>query len=544
MKVDQGSNSSIDQFFAYAYDANDRLLTESLDTGMDSIIDQITTYGWGVSSLGTQETSKTVHDQATNLDTSRVTYGYDLQGRMETATTETFTGGLVSRRETLTHDYDSTGIRVSALDEIDANADGTFETRTFTQYLIDPQNFTGYQQVLTETAKIANTGEIQKVIDYTIGQNLIAQTTADFVNGLPQAQVTLTFCYDGHGSTRLLTDLSGAIAIIASIRQIFAYDAYGNALGFNPALVGTSYLYSGEQFSPSLDLVYLRARYYSPTTGRFSRLDPHFGLISVPPTLNKYAYAANDPVTFTDPSGLLGGFAPTVGGVLISIALPVAIITVVYLTGFNSMGGGHPGSLAEVAARLDVKVVTRREEQEQGEVGYYYFLHGSTTGAWRGRRIEVQDSRFKDFGNGFYTFPDYCFNDNGQGRVWAANWAIRQANREGGIAFVLQVKILEEAFWALVPWDLRSARIPDHPMRIAWQTLVDTAHATGYDDMGHGVIMGPLASGTQPGAAPILAGPDQFAFMQGSTLFLTPTAVFTVGWLNPDEPVANPEGQW
>jgi RHS repeat-associated protein len=344
MKVDQGSNNTIDQFFAYVYDANDRLLTESLDNGMNGIIDQITTYGWGVSNLGTQQTSKTVHDQATNLDTSRVTYGYDLQGRMETATTETLTAGVVSRREKVTYDYDDTGIRVSALDEIDATADGTFETRTLTQYLIDPQNFTAYQQVLTETAKNADTGDIQKVIDYTIGQNLIAQTTTDYINGVPQAPVTLTFGYDGHGSTRVLTDIAGAIAVIAGIQQVFHFDAYGNAIGFNPALAATTYLYSGEQWDQRIAMQYLRARLYDPSTGRFNSLDPFSGNSTDPQSFHKYLYAGGNPVSHVDPSGLFS--CGDVLGVISIITTIVVAFGRPSIVGWISIRRGLPDAVA------------------------------------------------------------------------------------------------------------------------------------------------------------------------------------------------------
>jgi uncharacterized protein RhaS with RHS repeats len=47
------------------------------------------------------------------------------------------------------------------------------------------------------------------------------------------------------------------------------------------------------------DLYYLRARYYDPESGRFLSQDP----IRFP---NRYAYAQNNPVLFTDPSGLCG----------------------------------------------------------------------------------------------------------------------------------------------------------------------------------------------------------------------------------------------
>ena len=50
-------------------------------------------------------------------------------------------------------------------------------------------------------------------------------------------------------------------------------------------------------------LLYLRARYYDPTTGRFLTRDPVPGVATLPQTLNPYAYALNNPVLYVDPSG-------------------------------------------------------------------------------------------------------------------------------------------------------------------------------------------------------------------------------------------------
>jgi RHS repeat-associated protein len=63
-------------------------------------------------------------------------------------------------------------------------------------------------------------------------------------------------------------------------------------------------------------LIYLRARYYSPQTGRFFVKDPWQGTASQPTTLNPYQYALNNPIMNTDPSGsmvCLCGMDPETG---------------------------------------------------------------------------------------------------------------------------------------------------------------------------------------------------------------------------------------
>ena len=269
-----------DRTVTYSYDDNDRLLTETSNavTGDDTH----TIYSWGnatgtVGGTATQQTGKKVWE---SLDTSgdvleTVTYAYNLQGRLAQAT-------IVKGGDTtvLTYTYDDSGIRVGQTETINAG------TPVITQYLIDHNNHTGYQQVLEEfvDAVLAKS--------YTIGLDVLAQTNADTTPD------TYQFLYDAHGSARALLD---TLAIIA---QTYAYDAYGNALGFNTATALTSLLYSGEQFDQKLAMQYLRARFYDAGTGRFNRVDPFAGNVGNPISLHKYTYSHNNPVNQYDPSGL------------------------------------------------------------------------------------------------------------------------------------------------------------------------------------------------------------------------------------------------
>src|SRR5207253_817647 len=72
-----------------------------------------------------------------------------------------------------------------------------------------------------------------------------------------------------------------------------------DSTGLTPNL----YLYRGEQFDPNLGLLYLRARYYDTTLGRFASTDPLQGSLTQPLSLNRYLYANSNPVSNVDPSG-------------------------------------------------------------------------------------------------------------------------------------------------------------------------------------------------------------------------------------------------
>ena len=92
-----------------------------------------------------------------------------------------------------------------------ANADGTWDTQTLTQYLNDSNNFTGYTQVLRATQTDPTTGQTQQVTEYTIGLHQISQTTIPYTNGQPGAATTLYFGYEcGHGSVRVLMNAAAA----------------------------------------------------------------------------------------------------------------------------------------------------------------------------------------------------------------------------------------------------------------------------------------------------------------------------------------------
>ena len=283
----------------YNYDANDRLTDEDSSSGTT------TTYTYNY----TQEKSKVV-TQGT-VTTSSTAFTYDFQGNLQTAVVDTYSssGAFVSQ-EKLTYGYDATGIRVSALDQIKTEVNGPWEQQTLTEYLNDPQNATGYSQVLRETHTDPTTQQITKVLDYTWGLQGIAQTVSTYANGQPTGSTTDVFGLDGHGSVRVLTNMAATIA------QLYVYDAYGNMkaiynvvngafhfVSLNAADALTTYLYSGQQFDSQTGMQYLRARYYDPNTGRFNQLDKFLGSFRDPLSLHKYLYTHGNPINNVDPSG-------------------------------------------------------------------------------------------------------------------------------------------------------------------------------------------------------------------------------------------------
>jgi RHS repeat-associated protein/uncharacterized repeat protein (TIGR01451 family) len=155
-----------------------------------------------------------------------------------------------------------------------------------TKYLVDDLSPTGYAQVVEEIAGSA----LQRV--YTYGHQLLNQRQWQ-----GDKWVFRFYAHDGQGSVRILTDADGAVT------DTYTYDAFGTLITTS-GITRNSYLYQGEQFDGSLELYYLRARYYGPKEGRFLTMDLVSGDVARPASLHKYLYANADPINNSDPSGL------------------------------------------------------------------------------------------------------------------------------------------------------------------------------------------------------------------------------------------------
>ena len=138
--------------------------------------------------------------------------------------------------------------------------------------------------------------------------NIIEEICGSDVNkyyrgiGIVKNSDNLYYLYDGLGDVVMLFNSGGPVA------ASYEYDAYGNTeqdgtAPYNP------FGYKGEYFDTETGFVYLRARYYDPSTGRFINEDP------IRDGNNWYVYANNNPIRYIDPWGLaeysIGAAIPT-----------------------------------------------------------------------------------------------------------------------------------------------------------------------------------------------------------------------------------------
>jgi RHS repeat-associated protein len=146
-----------------------------------------------------------------------------------------------------------------------------------------------------------NSGLTQALSDgtnaYLYGVDRIAQSSiAD-----PQSD-TEYFLGDALGSVRQLADVPKGDAISGAVVLAQAYDPYG-VTAYASGAAQSAYGFTAEYTSAAAGLIYLRARQYDPSVGRFTSRDTWGGNFQQPITLNKYVYGLNNPVLYMDPSG-------------------------------------------------------------------------------------------------------------------------------------------------------------------------------------------------------------------------------------------------
>ena len=258
------TNGATGEVIAYSYNTNDQLLVES-SSASGSFTNKYDTNGSLTNRASASESAA---------------YVYDLQNRL--------TGATINRKEGVhsvailaayTNNYAGLRVRSVASETVDSGG-ANVQTNIF---LFDTKS--GGAQVLEELSSVGGV----PTVSYTIGGRVLSQSKNGVVSHL---------LGDGHGSTRLLTGSTGAVT------DRYSYDAYGKMLVFNPGVVNqptTSALYSGEHLDRDLQQYNLQARYYNPSIGRFSAIDPFSP--NQQSGANLYAYCGNDPINGSDPSG-------------------------------------------------------------------------------------------------------------------------------------------------------------------------------------------------------------------------------------------------
>jgi len=199
------------------------------------------------------------------LSSGEVTYEYVYENRLITYTDD----------ETITtYTYDGDGNRISQA----VTTIATDEVQTF-QYIYDINK--GLPLLLVEIV-----GENEYL--YVYAGRVISQINPD-----GQAY----YHQDGLGSILIITDEDG------DELNRYEYDAFGTPDKLLESIYNP-FLFTGEPYDHN-GLIFLRARYYDPKTGRFLTKDTYLGTLHDPLSQHLYVYVGNNPVLYVDPSGHL-----------------------------------------------------------------------------------------------------------------------------------------------------------------------------------------------------------------------------------------------
>jgi RHS repeat-associated protein len=249
-------------YFHYAYDAVGNRLSYEI-TGGETI-----TYTYDTANRMTSAggVAYTWDDNGSLLDDGLNTYTYNQANRLTGVSRASGTYGFAYRCNGLSSD--PWGIIGCDSNRVRQTVNGVT-----TDYVLDLA--AGLTQVL-----------LDGINTYLYGNGRIAQYTGT------GSEYFLT---DGLGSVRQLVDDTGSITLSKSYRP------YGEVL--NSAGSGSSnYGFTGEM-TDNTGLIYLRARYLEPKTGRFLTRDIWQRDFTRPLSLNGWNYAEGNPINRIDPSG-------------------------------------------------------------------------------------------------------------------------------------------------------------------------------------------------------------------------------------------------
>jgi RHS repeat-associated protein len=234
------------------------------------------------------------------------TYAYDPAGNRLTKTAGAATAYTYDRADRIT---------AAGATAYTVNANGNLTTRGADTFTYDQANrlktavisgttttyvYDGDGKVIRKTVGVTTTNYLYDVAtDLPV---LLSDGARKYVYGIglaytvDSANAVSVYHTDGLGSVRALTSITGTLV------QTYQTDAFGVPTR-TQGPSAQPFRFTGEQLLPETDFVNLRARQYDPATGRFLSRDPFAGFVIDPQSLNRYAYAGNNPVNNVDPSG-------------------------------------------------------------------------------------------------------------------------------------------------------------------------------------------------------------------------------------------------
>ncbi|SFK43357.1 RHS repeat domain-containing protein [Lysobacter sp. cf310] len=275
----------------FGYDALDNIRYKSNFNGATTVTD----YYW-------YNEKNQVTNFRNDAGATTLGLGYDPQGNLNNKNGQEYDFDYGNRLRRVAgkevYRYDAHGRRVSVTGRPDT-------TSTLSFYNVDGQLL--YREEHHEGEAQNDSHPELNVPHVYLGGSLLALVEWSRATGVGQLKYQHT---DALSSPIAVTDTAGAVI------DRTHWEPYGGAIN-KPAYNGVGY--AGHVMDGATGLTYMQQRYYDQNVGRFLSVDPVTVADEGPLHFNRYAYAYNNPYSFTDPDGRCPACA--VGGVMARGAL-------------------------------------------------------------------------------------------------------------------------------------------------------------------------------------------------------------------------------
>ena len=301
----------------YTYDAAGRLIRtgEHDNAGAEAATVRTNTYDKVGNRLTETEGNKTVEYDYNSLN--QLAYSQDTEeGQMKV------------------YDYDDNGNLIS---EDDVTSPSERETRTFVYDEADRLKTLVVKEddklILTQENRYNGSGQRISKAETKLKNDLNRETTETTKTDYFYQDGTVLYTKDADGNRSSMNLLGTSANVIATSRgtgnsenwylynkdiresttsitgadgtaaATYEYDDFGNTMVTSGSNFDNEICYTGQIYDQSSGLYYYNARFYDPKNARFLTQDTYRGENEQPDTLHLYAYCANNPINYVDPSG-------------------------------------------------------------------------------------------------------------------------------------------------------------------------------------------------------------------------------------------------
>ena len=266
------------------------------------------------------------------------------------------------------YDYDDNGNLIS---EDDVTSPSERETRTFVYDEADRLKTLVVKEddklILTQENRYNGSGQRISKAETKLKNDLNGETTETSKTDYFYQDGTVLYTKDADGNRSSMNLLGTSANVIATSRgtgnseswylynkdiresttsiigangtaaATYEYDDFGNTMVTSGRNFDNEICYTGQIYDQSSGLYYYNARFYDPENARFLTQDTYRGEATQPDTLHLYAYCANNPINYVDPTGHFKKHwwnkVSTVGGAVDAILVLVGLGGAKGLTG-------------------------------------------------------------------------------------------------------------------------------------------------------------------------------------------------------------------